>query len=207
MEVKTNHVHVITQIILNTFIEINFSVGCMVWPWCLFQDWLPLKILIRLYYIFRNKIFIVNEQYDKEEKKWDCLVAAWRLWWISDELEIKTFGLGSTIGDSFLRFAVVLCVTSGNVGLWDIAPQYLSYMRLYLKSDKIRNIVFWSMNNFETESDTKILALSVKCFNFNIDEICDSLNLSVTNQYWPSFLNQSDNISVNVLEKLDAEGS
>ena len=32
-EVKNNHVHVTTQRILNRFNEINFSVGCMVWPW------------------------------------------------------------------------------------------------------------------------------------------------------------------------------
>ena len=40
MEVKNNCAHVTTQRILNKFIELNFSVGCMVWPWCcLFQDW------------------------------------------------------------------------------------------------------------------------------------------------------------------------
>ena len=39
MEVKNNHAHVTTQRILNKFIEINFSVGCMVEPkCCLFQD-------------------------------------------------------------------------------------------------------------------------------------------------------------------------
>ena len=27
-----NHGHVTTQVILDKFIEINFSVGCMVWP-------------------------------------------------------------------------------------------------------------------------------------------------------------------------------
>ena len=32
MEVKNNHVHFTSQGILNIFIEINFSVGCMVWP-------------------------------------------------------------------------------------------------------------------------------------------------------------------------------
>ena len=33
------HAHVTTLRILNKFIEINFSVGCMVWPWyCLLQD-------------------------------------------------------------------------------------------------------------------------------------------------------------------------
>ena len=33
-----NYSHVTTQIILNKFIEVNFSVGYMVWPWCcLFQ--------------------------------------------------------------------------------------------------------------------------------------------------------------------------
>ena len=39
--------HVTTQRILNKFIEMNFSVGCMVWLWCcLIQDGLPLKLLI-----------------------------------------------------------------------------------------------------------------------------------------------------------------
>ena len=48
MEVKNNHAHVTTQRILNKFIEINFYVGCMVWPWwCLFQHGLSVKILIR----------------------------------------------------------------------------------------------------------------------------------------------------------------
>ena len=43
--------HVTTLRILNRFIQINFSVGCMVWPWCwLFQDRLPVKILIRWTY-------------------------------------------------------------------------------------------------------------------------------------------------------------
>ena len=32
MEVKNNHAHVTTPRILNKFIEINFYVGCMVWP-------------------------------------------------------------------------------------------------------------------------------------------------------------------------------
>ena len=44
MEVKNNYAHVTIQRILNKFIEINFSFGCMVWPWCcLFQDLLPVK--------------------------------------------------------------------------------------------------------------------------------------------------------------------
>ena len=43
-------------------------------------------------------------------------------------LEIKTFGLGSTIGDIFSEILsnIALCVTSGNEG-W---PQYLFYLRL-----------------------------------------------------------------------------
>ena len=44
LSAKNNHAHVTTQRILNKFIEINFSVGCMVWPWwCLFQHELPVK--------------------------------------------------------------------------------------------------------------------------------------------------------------------
>ena len=40
---------VTTQRTLNKSIEINFSLGCMVWLWCcLFQDGLPVKILIGL---------------------------------------------------------------------------------------------------------------------------------------------------------------
>ena len=39
MEVKNNHAHVTTPIILYKFIEVNFSVGCTVWLWCCqFQD-------------------------------------------------------------------------------------------------------------------------------------------------------------------------
>ena len=38
-EVKNNHAHVTTQTILNKFIGMKFSIGCMVWPrCCLFQD-------------------------------------------------------------------------------------------------------------------------------------------------------------------------
>ena len=37
-EVKNDHAHVTSQRIFNKFIEVNFSVGCTVWPWCcLFQ--------------------------------------------------------------------------------------------------------------------------------------------------------------------------
>ena len=47
LEVKNNHAHVTTQRILNSFIEVNFSVGCIVWPrCCLFQP-LPRLLLIR----------------------------------------------------------------------------------------------------------------------------------------------------------------
>ena len=47
MEVKNDHAT--TQRILKEFIEINFSLGCMVWLLCcLFQNWLPVKILIYL---------------------------------------------------------------------------------------------------------------------------------------------------------------
>ena len=49
---------VTTQRILNKFIEIHFSVGCMVWPWCclltLFQPELPVKILMRYSHFCRN---------------------------------------------------------------------------------------------------------------------------------------------------------
>ena len=44
IEVKNNHAHVTTQRISHKFIETNFSVRCMVWPWCcLFQYWLPFE--------------------------------------------------------------------------------------------------------------------------------------------------------------------
>ena len=32
LEVKHKHAHVTTQRLSNKFIEINFSIGCMVWP-------------------------------------------------------------------------------------------------------------------------------------------------------------------------------
>ena len=50
MEVKDNHAHVTTQTILNKFIEINFSVECMVWPWSSLYSkiGLPVKIAMRL---------------------------------------------------------------------------------------------------------------------------------------------------------------
>ena len=50
---KNIDAHVTIQRILNTFTEINFSVECMVWLWCwLFQQGLPLKILIRYLNLF-----------------------------------------------------------------------------------------------------------------------------------------------------------
>ena len=52
MDVKKCYAHVTTQRILNKLIKINFSVRCMLWPWCcLFQHRLPVKILIRLVHI------------------------------------------------------------------------------------------------------------------------------------------------------------
>ena len=45
------------------------------------------------------------------------------------------------------------------MGRW---PQYLSYQRLHLKSDKIKNIIFGSVTNFETNNDTKILTFLCK---------------------------------------------
>ena len=51
MEVKNNHAHVTTPIILYKFIEVNFSVGCMVWPWCCqFQHSTTMSLI--------NKIFL-----------------------------------------------------------------------------------------------------------------------------------------------------
>ena len=45
-EVKNDHDHVTTQRFLNKFIEVNFFVGCMDWPWCcLFQPQLPCLLL------------------------------------------------------------------------------------------------------------------------------------------------------------------
>ena len=61
LEVKNNHAYVTTQRILNKFIEINFLVGSMVWPWwCLFQHWLPAKILIRIPTVqFKNSFLYI----------------------------------------------------------------------------------------------------------------------------------------------------
>ena len=48
VSVVRDHDHVITHDICNNFIEIKFSVGCMVCPWLhLFQHQLPVKLLIR----------------------------------------------------------------------------------------------------------------------------------------------------------------
>ena len=47
-EVKNDHAHLITQDICNKFIEIKFSVGCMVCPWLrLLHHQLPVKLLIK----------------------------------------------------------------------------------------------------------------------------------------------------------------
>ena len=54
MEIKKNHAQVTTQRILNKFTEIKFSVGC-----CLFQDGLPVKMLMRLYFTLEMRIVIL----------------------------------------------------------------------------------------------------------------------------------------------------
>ena len=49
VEDKNNHAHVTTPIILYKFIEVNFSVGCMVWPWCCqFQDSTTMSLMNRI---------------------------------------------------------------------------------------------------------------------------------------------------------------
>jgi hypothetical protein len=74
-------------------------------------------------------------------------------------LEIKTFGIGYTIGDvvSEICSITALCVTSDH---WDVGLN-LSYLRLYLNS-KING----SINNFETKIKTKIINLSCKFLTF-----------------------------------------
>jgi hypothetical protein len=50
--------HVITQNICNKFIAVNFSVGCMVWPWyCLFLPGLPVKLLTRCRIVTNKRVF------------------------------------------------------------------------------------------------------------------------------------------------------
>ena len=47
-EVKNNHNQVTMKRILDKFIQVKFSVGCMVWQWCcLLQRQLAVKILIK----------------------------------------------------------------------------------------------------------------------------------------------------------------
>ena len=50
-----NYAHVTTQRILNKFIETNFSVG-----YGLFQDGLPLKILMRLQVLYKKSTSLVH---------------------------------------------------------------------------------------------------------------------------------------------------
>ena len=62
-EVKNDHAHVTTQIILNKFIEVNLSVGCVVWLWCcLFQPLTTSKTI--------NKIYI-STQYVLYHREWE----------------------------------------------------------------------------------------------------------------------------------------
>jgi hypothetical protein len=63
MEVKNNHVHVTTQKFLNKFIDINFSVGCMVWLWwCLFQDLTTSKNIDEICFILPLEIWKKHPQ-------------------------------------------------------------------------------------------------------------------------------------------------
>ena len=48
-EVINDHAHVATLRILNKFIEVNFLVGSMVWPWCCwFQDWTTMSLINKI---------------------------------------------------------------------------------------------------------------------------------------------------------------
>ena len=49
MEVKNNQAHFTTPMILYKFIEVTFSVGCMVWLWCCqFQDLTPMSLIYKM---------------------------------------------------------------------------------------------------------------------------------------------------------------
>ena len=55
-EAKNSYAHVTTQRSFNKFIELNFSVGCMVWPWCcLFQDSTTSKNISALLKLHKSK--------------------------------------------------------------------------------------------------------------------------------------------------------
>ena len=63
LEVKNNHIHVITQDICNKFIEINFCGGCMVsQPNCLFHHLLPCFLLIRTFFKNSRKLSILRSK-------------------------------------------------------------------------------------------------------------------------------------------------
>ena len=74
-DVKNDHAHVITQDICNKFIEIKFSVGCMVFPWLrLLHRQLPVKLLIRLLQSYRceqtNKDFFAKNVLSHVTNRW-----------------------------------------------------------------------------------------------------------------------------------------
>ena len=49
LEVKNDHAHVTTQRILKKVIELNFSVGCMVWlSCCLFQPLTTMSLINKI---------------------------------------------------------------------------------------------------------------------------------------------------------------
>ena len=109
MEVKNNYAHVTTQRILNKFIEINFSVGCMVWLWCcLFQpnettskniDEIlfsgPIHVdyfLLHWWYLsLFSQLPIVGPLY--QFWPWNCLVDLWTQWkiWQKTILQVNNF--------------------------------------------------------------------------------------------------------------------
>ena len=67
---QKDYAHVITQDICNKFIEIKFSVGCMVFPWLrLLDHQVPLKLHI-------NKIDIVSVKKSKQVS-WCHLKLTW----------------------------------------------------------------------------------------------------------------------------------
>ena len=85
MEVKNNHAHVTTPIILYKFIEVNFSVGCTVWLWCCqFQDLTTISLKSVLIEVFSGSSVQCH------------MTMRWKLQWKKESLGVRSLCFHTT---------------------------------------------------------------------------------------------------------------
>ena len=85
--------YVIMQDVCNKFIEINFCLGCMVWPWLhLFQHWTFAKYWWDVYFVYRHLASLFSSLDWKSFQAGALFVRLTSLKMISDILYIRFWG-------------------------------------------------------------------------------------------------------------------